>query len=770
MASHDITEQELTAYALSEITDAERIAAIERYIEQNADAAAQVQQVREQSEQLAAALGDAAPGELTEGHQQRIGQAKDKGQRPWVLRAAKPLAAAAAVLIVGGVAVAFMLPSLGSAPQSAVTMNDNSDNTSEGAKTPSNQSTSAMQLPPVKQPASDASRSQKLSNTEQPTPTAPQLSTSRQGQKAKVDSVSRTPRNSFTSSGFAAHGGARVQDTAVPRRPGGQDRVLTPSERNNPNFNTEQYAHLQDNPFRIVSQRPLSTFSVDVDTASYANVRRFLLRQSQMPPKDAVRIEEMINYFDYDYSPPSGNLDEGAAPFASHIEVAGCPWQPQHRLVRVGLKGWEPTEAREKPANLVFLLDVSGSMRSHRKLPLLKQAFGKLVDQLRPQDTVTIAVYAGASGLVLDATPASNKQKILDSLHRLQAGGSTNGGEGIKLAYKKATEHFVNDGINRVILATDGDFNVGVTDRGALTRLIEKKAKTGVYLSMLGFGTGNVKDDRMEQLSNKGDGNYAYIDSVREAEKVLVEQVAGTLRTIAKDVKLQVEFNPAQVQAYRLIGYANRILDKEDFNDDTKDAGDIGAGHTVTAFYQVVPKGAPLPGKLKGQHITKRIREVKTMLDAGNLTDEQRSAYEAELKKLKEKLAKLKGEQGDRSVDPLKYQQPKELTQPAKSGEMMTVKLRYKEPDEKKVQGTSELLTFPVRDSGAGFEDASTDFRFASSVAAFGMLLRDSEHKGQARYDDVLSWAKAASGDDAHGYRGQLLKLVRKAQSLTGRD
>jgi len=393
-------------------------------------------------------------------------------------------------------------------------------------------------------------------------------------------------------------------------------------EAPSPEFDTEAYDHISDNPFLSVSQNPLSTFSVDVDTASYANIRRFL-REGRMPPKDAVRIEEMINYFDYSYPPA-----EGDAPFSVHTEVSGCPWRPEHRLVRIGLKGREIPEKERSPGNFVFLLDVSGSMSSSNKLPLLRRAMKLLVGKLGEKDRVAITVYAGASGLVLPSTPCSgeNKAKILDSLERLRSGGSTHGSEGIQLAYQTAKENFIRGGINRIILATDGDFNVGITNQGDLVRLIQEKAETGIFLTVLGFGTGNLKDSTMEKLADKGNGNYGYIDTIMEARKMLVEEMGATLITIAKDVKIQVEFNPTQVSAYRLIGYENRRLRAEDFNDDKKDAGEIGAGHTVTALYEVIPAGQPFePG-----------------------------------------------------VDPLKYQQPAQTTPAAGEGELLTVKLRYK--------------------------------------------------------------------------------------------
>jgi Ca-activated chloride channel family protein len=472
-----------------------------------------------------------------------------------------------------------------------------------------------------------------------------------------------------------------------------------------PGHNTETYDQIVDNPFLAVVENPLSTFSIDVDTASYSNVRRFL-NQGSLPPKDSVRIEELINYFSYDYEPPHGD-----DPFAVNVEVATSPWDTDHRLVRIGLKGWEIADEERPATNLVFLLDVSGSMRPVNKLPLLKRAMRMLVDKLGENDSVAIAVYAGASGLVLPSTSCDNKEVILQAIERLESGGSTNGGAGIQLAYDTAVQNFIKGGVNRVILATDGDFNVGVTSQGDLIRLIEDKAKSGVFLSVLGFGMGNYKDSNLEKLADKGNGNYAYIDTINEARKVLVEQIGGTLVTIAKDVKIQIEFNPAEVSAYRLIGYENRIMRAEDFNDDKKDAGEIGAGHTVTALYEVVPAGTAV-----------------------------------EL----------------RDVDPLRYQQPGSLTDIAATGQIMTLKLRYKEPD----GHTSKLLVVDVVDDGGDIDRASTDFRFAASVAAFGMILRDSEHRGTATHDTVLELARNSLGDDEHGYRAEFINLVRTAKAL----
>jgi Ca-activated chloride channel family protein len=472
----------------------------------------------------------------------------------------------------------------------------------------------------------------------------------------------------------------------------------------------DRYERVTENPFRLVKNQPLSTFSIDVDTASYANVRRFLLNEGRLPPPDAVRIEDLVNYFDYDYAGPKNNC-----PFAANIEVAACPWKEGHRLVRIGLKGRE-IESAERPAgNLVFLLDVSGSMESPDKLPLLVQAMKLLASQLRETDRVAIVVYASSEGVVLPSTPGSERGKILAALDSLHAGGSTAGGAGIDLAYRLAQENFIRGGANRVILCTDGDFNVGVTSEAALERMVEERAKSGVFLSVLGFGRGNLNDSMMERISNKGNGNYAYIDGLTEARKVLVQQAGGTLITIAKDVKLQVEFNPSQVAAYRLIGYENRILAAEDFNDDKKDAGEIGAGHTVTAYYELVPPGAER-----------------------DLTD----------------------------VDPLKYQtteQPRNNAE--KQRELLTLKIRYKDPE----SDSSERLEFTAMDEGNSFDRASLDFRFAAAVASFGMLLRDSQNKGTATYDSVLEIASSATGPDLHGYRSEFLETIRRARTLAGR-
>ncbi len=475
-----------------------------------------------------------------------------------------------------------------------------------------------------------------------------------------------------------------------------------------PVVNAESYAKIVDNGFLRADQQPLSTFSIDVDTASYANVRRFLT-QGMRPPKDAVRIEELINYFPYNYPPPSGDNA-----FAANVEFTGCPWNADHRLARIGLKGKEIKSEKRPLANLVFLLDVSGSMNSPKKLPLLKSALSMLVEQLGENDRVAVVVYAGAEGLALPSTSCENKQAILSALEGLAAGGSTNGGAGIVLAYETAVRNFIPGGTNRVILCTDGDFNVGVTSREALTSLIREKARSKVFLSVLGFGDGNLKDATMEQLADLGNGNYGYIDSLAEAKKVLVEQMSGTLVTIAKDVKIQVEFNPSKVGSYRLIGYENRVMAAEDFNNDAKDAGEIGAGHTVTALYEIVPPGAPV----------------------------------------------------DPSVDPLKYAKPDVSAVSLGSPETLTVKVRFKAPE----GDESKKIEQGFVDEGRGLPEASADFRFAAAVASFGMLLRDSPHKGAATFGKVAELAETGLGDDPSGYRREFLGLVRTASDHPDRS
>ncbi len=470
-----------------------------------------------------------------------------------------------------------------------------------------------------------------------------------------------------------------------------------------PNWNTEEYSTIHENGFKKVTDDPLSTFSIDVDAASYSNMRRFI-NNGQLPPKDAVRIEEMINYFGYNYEQPTGN-----DPFSINTEVAKAPWNDEHILVQVGLQGKKLAMENLPPSNIVFLLDVSGSMNAPNKLPLLKSSLKMLTNELRPQDKVSIVVYAGAAGLVLEPTDGDNKQKIMEALDRLEAGGSTAGGAGIQLAYETAKKNFVKGGNNRVILATDGDFNIGESSNAAMERLIEDKRQEGVFLTLLGFGMGNYKDSKMEILADKGNGNYAYIDTMKEAKKVLVNEFGGTLFTIAKDVKIQVEFNPAHVQGYRLIGYENRLLNNEDFNDDKKDAGELGSGHTVTAIYEIIPTG----------------------VDSEFIKD----------------------------IDPLKYQDT-QVSNTSKSNELLTVKFRYKEPDGE----TSKLISQAVK---KGTKNASENLNWATAVAGFGMILRDSEFKGDLTFNQVIQLAKSAKGEDKFGYRAEFIQLVELAKGMS---
>ncbi|MBX9255541.1 VWA domain-containing protein [Desmonostoc muscorum CCALA 125] len=518
--------------------------------------------------------------------------------------------------------------------------------------------------------------------------------------------------------------GSSVQDQVVNRANSPKFRVrgsigrVAPEPQTDSRFNTENYNRIDDNPFHRVSNDPLSTFSIDVDTASYSNVRRFIT-QGELPPKDAVRIEELINYFTYNYPQPKGDAYGGQSqrPFSVTTEVAAAPWNPQHKLVHVGLQGKRLESETLPPSNLVFLIDVSGSMNDPNKLPLVQQSLKLLVNKLRSEDRVSLVVYAGNAGLVLPGTPGSQKSTILAAIDRLEAGGSTAGGQGIELAYKIAKQNFLKSGNNRVILATDGDFNIGISSDADLTRLIEQKRDQGIFLTVLGFGTGNYKDSKMEQLADKGNGNYAYIDTLLEAKKVLVNDLRGTLFTIAKDVKIQVEFNPAKVQAYRLIGYENRLLQNQDFNDDKKDAGDIGAGHSVTALYEIIPTGTKSDVKLP-------------------------------------------------SVDPLRYQHSSVTPPDAAGNELMLLKLRYKLPE----NNTSQLITQTIQDEDLRTDQIlSTNLRFAAAVATFGMVLRDSEYKGNANYDLAIKLATQAKGEDREGYRDEFIRLVEQCRGLITR-
>ena len=471
-----------------------------------------------------------------------------------------------------------------------------------------------------------------------------------------------------------------------------------------PEFNTEDYDAILENRFLNVQRNAISTFSIDVDGASYSNVRRFL-ESGQVPPPGSVRIEEMINYFHYDYPQPLGE-----DPFSINTEMSACSWNPDHRLVLVGLQGRKIATGKLPASNLVFLVDVSGSMQDENKLPLVKASMKMLVDQLREQDKVAIVMYAGNAGLVLPPTSGSQKQAIREAIDKLEAGGSTAGGAGILLAYQVAAKTFITNGNNRVILCTDGDFNVGLSSDAALESLIEDERKSGVFLTVLGYGMGNYKDNKMQKLAGKGNGNHAYIDGLGEAKKVLVNEFGGTLFTIAKDVKLQVEFNPGRVQAYRLIGYENRMLNQEDFNNDLKDAGELGSGHTVSALYEIIPVG------------------VKNRFDTG--------------------------------ADTMRYQGNNVVKRSSHLDEIMNIKFRYKKPDGL----TSRLMEHPVADRGVKLENTSDNFRFAAAVAEFGMLLRNSEFKQQSSFENVQKTARHALGRDEEGYRKNFLQLVESAR------
>jgi secreted protein with Ig-like and vWFA domain len=549
----------------------------------------------------------------------------------------------------------------------------------------------------------------------------------------EVAPKAEAPRAGFTVQDRYATGNNTLAlaagDSVTSNAVGGEDRAkqfglgyegkeVAPIIRSiSPDSSGDKYTRIVENPFvKAEGGAAVSTLSIDVDTASYANVRQFLLQMNQLPPPDAVRIEELINYFHYDYAGPKASDD---VPFAAHVEVTGCPWAPEHRLARIGIKGREMDRNKRPQSNLVFLVDVSGSMNEPAKLPLVVYGLEQLTHELGENDHIAIVVYAGTEGLVLPSTSGSKQDTILAALAKLQAGGSTAGGAGIQLAYQIAEDNFIKGGTNRVILCTDGDFNVGVTNTADLQRMVEKKAKdTGVFISTLGFGRGNLNDAMMVAISDHGNGNYHYIDNRTEARRVLVEEMTGTLVTIAKDVKIQVEFNPAQVAGYRLIGYEKRALRTEDFNDDKKDAGEIGAGHTVTALYEIVPSGKKI--------------EIPP-------------------------------------VDDLKYQIPAVTTTepgykaPDMTKELLTLKMRYKAPD----GDTSKKLEWPVTDEGKAFSAASGDLKFAASVAGFGLLLRNSQYKGNLTYAATIELAQGGIGEDPHGYRKEFLEMVRKAKELS---
>jgi len=486
----------------------------------------------------------------------------------------------------------------------------------------------------------------------------------------------------------------------------------------------ENYGRLYDTPFVEAFAQQYSTFAVDVDTGSYTNTRRYLGRRGQLPPKDAVRVEELINYHDYDYPEP-----DGEHPFSVNVDVASCPWAADHRLVRIGLKGKSMAPDKRPPSNLIFVVDVSGSMKGDDKLPLLKKSLAALVRNLNEDDRIGIVTYAGKAGVAMQPKHGDQKPQIIDAIDALRSGGGTNGAGGIELAYKLAKENFVEGGTNRVVLSTDGDFNIGTTNTGELVDFVKARAaEDKVFLTVLGFGEGNLKEDRMEQIANKGNGNYFYIDNENEGSRVLVDKLSATLVTIAKDVKIQVNLNPAKVHSYRLIGYANRRMPPQDFRNNKKDAGEIGAGHTVTAFYEIVPIG------------TDAAKEHLAKADGGAVASRYIKVADE-----KAKAAMLTG-----------------------SDELLAVSLRYKTPEAELEDDATEFLV-PLVDAGKGWADSDGDFRFAAAVAGFGMQLRESDFRGGCSYDLLLELASEGLSDDPNGLRKEFVEMVEKAKAISGK-
>ncbi|PXA03180.1 hypothetical protein DDZ13_13225 [Coraliomargarita sinensis] len=743
------TDPRLTAYALGEIDDSKERNQIEEAVAADTELLAEVQSIRSMSDLLIGELkNEAAPGlsEFEKAKLEQVPAAKPKRTLVQLLLS-WPVATATAAAVLA----LLFIPQLDrikmTVPEIQTSENDGAavryrelkvdipaeliEGTPQPIKVPNLEPapTSAPRIfvaEPKKEPEYTAKVEQRSSSTPPPRkPTivvnnpsdvaVPELNIDVNADSSAVYnrggggfagglSAVRDISDGSTQYGYSANASERQATDALP------PPVTQPKPGSRQDWNTEKYDPIEDTDFRSPLVAPLSTFSIDVDTASYANVRRFL-NQGQLPPADAVRIEELVNYFNYDDAAPTESLEEGGDPFAVHMAQASAPWNPQHSLMRIALKGYEMPWSERPASNLVFLLDVSGSMSSANKLPLVKEAMQILIRRLDERDRVAIVVYAGASGLVLPSTTANNSETIEHALNNLKAGGSTNAGAGIDLAYKVAREHFIEGGNNRVILCTDGDFNVGQTNRGELTSIADEQAGEGVSLTILGFGMGNYKDDMLEDLSNKGKGSYAYIDSRAEARKVFLEDLASNIFKIAKDVKIQVEFNPEQVQAYRLIGYENRRLKAEDFNDDKKKAGDIGPGHSVVAFYEVVPAGIEmdLPG-----------------------------------------------------VDKLRYQKSAEA-KPV-PGEVATVKLRYKRPD----ADTSRLIMQTAHSGDLlEFNDANDDFRFGAAVAAFGFKLRSSETIGEFNYAEIERIAAGAIGLDSGGHRSEFTELVRQAERLS---
>ncbi len=716
---NDTENARLTAYVLNELPAAER-AEVERALNEHPELRREVEDIRATTDLLTRGLAQETAISLDSDRRAAIRAASERPTRPprrlwWSLPALGTLAAIALTILLPR----YYYAELGGKSDENALSNIEPRAKMNAVPTP------AVEPAPPAPPAPQSPPVAAVSPAAPAKPKAPSVKLSdrqvvRRMNRAEKDSnvahylSARVPQSSRDSrslarpaSGMMAMGGSNTYAGGMvmhARALNGNEQLPAPGYLS-PSL--DDFPERQDQEFMRTADHPLSTFSIDVDTASYSVMRKFL-NDGRLPPMDAVRVEELVNYFPYDYAPPKDD-----APFAAHLEAAPAPWNPSNTLVRIALKGREIPAASRPALNLVFLVDVSGSMQPENKLPLVKRALQALVKQLDERDRIALVVYAGSSGMVLPPTSGARTQEIIEALERLDAGGSTAGGSGIQLAYNVAREHFDRKATNRVILCTDGDFNVGLTQRGDLERLIEEQAKSGVFLSVLGFGMGNLKDSTLELLADKGNGNYAYIDDFNEARKALVDQMMGTLVTIAKDVKIQVEFNPARVAGYRLIGYENRLLKKEDFNNDRVDAGDIGAGHTVTAFYELIPVGRPVN-------------------DAPD-------------------------------VDPLKYAVPVPTDAAvAGSPDLLTVKLRYKQPDGE----TSSKLEFPLAADAVGKGAASQDFRFAIAVAAFGQRLRGSKHIGSYSYDQILALAELSVGKDPLGYRAEFLKLVRNAKAI----
>jgi Ca-activated chloride channel family protein len=728
-----------TAYVLGELDKAES-EAVERLLESSEEARALVEDLKAASVALAEALDEAPVELLTPAQRASVRRAADPQTPRWFAMLPMRWALGAASVAVIAIAVSVVVRMPEPARQAAVESVQRGVPETPATSAVANQPAPVLPEPPAARPRAAISLSGRasapadaLKQVETITVTgetpAVDVANARQLAQAASPPLAAAPPPPVGFGGGVFRGGGVAGGVAggVPGGvvagipggvvappvlgavPGGASGGVSDSlTRIRPSTTNESYARTDENAFVRASQEPLATFSIDVDTASFSNIRRFL-NQNQMPPRDAVRIEELINYFTYDYPNPSAGRPIGAS-----MAVTGAPWNSRNRLVRIGVKAREIDRGRRPASNLVFLIDVSGSMNTPQKLPLLKSGLKLLVDQLGENDTVSIVVYASATGLVLPPTRGDRKDVISRALDDLQAGGSTNGGAGIQLAYAQAMANFIRGGVNRVILMTDGDFNVGITSQGDLTRLIEDRAKSGVFLSVLGFGMGNLKDSTMERLADMGNGHYAYIDTLSEARKVLVEEMSGTLVTVAKDVKIQVDFNPAKVEAYRLIGYENRLLRAEDFNNDLKDAGDMGAGHTVTALFEIVPRGGSVPGP---------------------------------------------------SIDPSVFQPaPRSATPaPPNSNDLLVLRVRYKLPD----AADSTRMDVPLADREVAFQRAEPDVRFAAAVAAFGMILKDSPYKGNATLEWVLDTASGSAGPDRGGYRDEFVSLVRKAIALS---